>query len=149
MSHFSEDPKKCRVDFFKPNGTWYTTEAIIFRHYRNIAIHEAFRLALEEHLKDSRLAGMTAICLAPYHENSHPIQMIIGSGAEEEVILEKCAGCQADFIPRRTINLKGIIREFAFHNKDITDRDNASLCQNCKEALVLDLMHKLRGRSKC
>jgi hypothetical protein len=149
MSNFSADPEKCRVDFFESTGKWYATEAIIFSHYNTQPIYAAFRLALEEHLKGTRFNGMTAICLDPHHENSHPIQMVVGEGVKSPEVLNKCVTCGKDFIVNRTTNLKGLMREFVFHNKDVTDEDNKNLCQMCKEALIVRIMSKYRKEPKC
>lgn len=65
-----------RVDFFKPSGKWYCTEAVKWLDYHSEFIHEGFKESLAGHLK-GRLLGMTAVCLEPYHENSHPISMVI------------------------------------------------------------------------
>ena len=78
MSHFSNEPNDCRVDFFKPSGKWYATESVYFsgKHYsKDTDIHTAFRNALESTLGD-RYNGMQAVCLEPYHELSHPISLI-------------------------------------------------------------------------
>lgn len=86
MSHYSDNPSKCRVDFFKESGKWYCTEAVVFVKgtYKGTLIHDAFRTSLREHFKgESRLAGMRAVCLEPYHEHSHPISLIVPDfGAE-------------------------------------------------------------------
>lgn len=65
-----------RVDFFKPSGEWYTTEAVEWTGYFDW-IHLEFKTSLRNHLKDDkeRLSGMTAVCLEPYNENSHPLMI--------------------------------------------------------------------------
>lgn len=79
MSNYCEDPAYCRVDFFKESGKWYTTEAVKFigewKGSSENLIHDALKRSLREHFKDdpSRLQGMTAVCLEPYHEHSHPL----------------------------------------------------------------------------
>lgn len=81
MSNYIEDPSSCRVDFFKESGKWYTTEAVKFvgawAGSTDNLIHDAFRRSLREHFKDrpDRLQGMTAVCLEPYHEHSHPLMV--------------------------------------------------------------------------
>jgi hypothetical protein len=80
MSNYSCDPRSCRVDFFKDTGKWYETEAVVFLGGYvggpNNPILEDFRRSLNAHL-NGRLKGMQAVCLSPYHENSHPISIII------------------------------------------------------------------------
>lgn len=80
MSNYSEDPAMCRVDFFKPSGKWYCTEAVRFVKWKaspDNLIHDAFKQSLREHFKDTpdRLSGMTAVCLDPHHELSHPLMI--------------------------------------------------------------------------
>lgn len=93
---YSDDDSMVRVDFFKPSGKWYCTEAIKWTgpwcgstHYvedksktphgrTHGDIFDAFRQSLKDHFGDkSRLVGMQAICLEPYHEYSHPISIIV------------------------------------------------------------------------
>ena len=67
-----------RVDFFRPSGKWYTTEAIcMVDGYNDLPIHVAFKQALQRTLK-GRLNEMDAICLEPYHQHEHPIQLKAG-----------------------------------------------------------------------
>lgn len=78
--NYSEDPSMVRVDFFKQSGKWYTTEAVKWTgNWRGEAqdINEAFKQSLRDHFKDTpnRLSDMDAICLDPYHEYCHPIQI--------------------------------------------------------------------------
>jgi hypothetical protein len=87
MSNYSDDAASVRVDFFKESGKWYCTEAVKWPeglYFAKIAsgqynlIHDAFRKALDDHFGNKpRLKGMRAICLEPYHENSHPISIIV------------------------------------------------------------------------
>jgi hypothetical protein len=79
VSHYSDRPGHCRVDFFKPSGKWYTTEAVDFDDfYHEPLIHDAFHKALKKHFNGmSRLAGMTAVCLEPYHEHEHPLMVTV------------------------------------------------------------------------
>src|SRR5271154_7080553 len=87
---YDADDVMVRVDFFKPSGKWYTTEAVRWSRYhgreggqesgRIILIQDAFREALHAHLFDAktgrtRLAGMTAVCLEPHHEHAHPLMV--------------------------------------------------------------------------
>ena len=84
MSNYSDDPEMVRVDFFKPSGKWYCTEAVKWTgEWKGTMqlIHDAFKKSLQDHFKDvpDRLSDMDAICLDPYHELSHPIQLKAGS----------------------------------------------------------------------
>ena len=72
-----------RVDFFKPSGKWYCTEAVLWTgdwEGNKQLIHEAFAISLLDHFKDhpTRLCEMDAVCLEPYHEYAHPIQIKAG-----------------------------------------------------------------------
>ncbi len=85
MSNYSNNPESCRVDFFKQSGKWYTTEAVLFngpwKASTDNLIDDVFKKALRNHFKNNtdRLSDMDAICLEPYHEHSHPIQLKAGS----------------------------------------------------------------------
>lgn len=73
---YSEDSSMVRVDFFKPTGKWYTTEAVKWLHYNDMIIQDAFLESLKAHFGDKpRLSGMWAVCLHPYHEHGHPIMV--------------------------------------------------------------------------
>jgi hypothetical protein len=72
---YTEDPEMVRVDFFKPSGKWYCTEAVKWTGEwkgNKQLIHDAFEQSLRDHLGD-RLNDMDAICIHPYHEHEHPI----------------------------------------------------------------------------
>ena len=77
MSNYTDSPNSCRVDFFKPSGKWYCTEAVIFpdsSHHQHPV--DAFINALTGHFNNTpRFAGMTAVCLYPYNANSHPVMI--------------------------------------------------------------------------
>lgn len=81
MSNYSNNPESVRVDFFRPSGKWCDTEAVIFvgpwAATTDNLIHDAFRRSLQAHFKDNptRMQGMIAVCLEPYHEHSHPIML--------------------------------------------------------------------------
>jgi len=77
MPGYSADDSMVRVDFFKESGKWYMTEAVKFIDYARDDIQAAFRDSLREHFKDnpSRLKGMTAVCLEPYHKWAHPLMI--------------------------------------------------------------------------
>lgn len=88
--HYSDDPSMVRVDFFKQSGKWYTTEAVKWTgkyqpdsddpHCDGWDIHKQLAKSLRDHFVKSpdRLSEMDAICLEPYHEYSHPIQLKVG-----------------------------------------------------------------------
>lgn len=73
--NYSNDESMVRVDFFKPSGKWYTTEAIKWTGgYKGVCIHTALSQSLRDALGD-RLSEMDAVCLEPYHEYSHPVMI--------------------------------------------------------------------------
>lgn len=92
---YSTEENMVRVDFFKKSGKWYVTEAVKFLYYftpgsphsraggSEMDIVHAFEESLRAHLKDKeggdglRLAGMTAVCLEPYHEHAHPLMLTV------------------------------------------------------------------------
>lgn len=80
MSHYSDNPKSVRVDFFKASSDkWYTTETLIWIDSDDL-IGRSFARALDAHLSkrddgSRRLSGMTAVCLEPYHKFSHPVML--------------------------------------------------------------------------
>lgn len=73
---YTDDPTMVRVDIFKNSGKWYTTLAIEWLYYSsdNQLIHDIFRESLKKHL-GNKFSGMTAVCLEPYHEYSHPLMI--------------------------------------------------------------------------
>ena len=83
--HYSDKPESVRVDFWKPSGKWYCTEAVIWTgEYKSEdqLIHDSFAKALLDHLTEDgqvglRLEGMRATCLDPCHEHSHPISLMV------------------------------------------------------------------------
>ena len=82
---YSDVEESVRVDFFRPSGKWYTTEAVLWTGEYDGSkqfIHDAFAKSLRDHFSKNshceRLSDMDAICLEPYHEHSHPIQIKAG-----------------------------------------------------------------------
>lgn len=78
---YTDDESMIRVDFFRPSGKWYTTEAIRWMGSYEKDLFEGFAKSLREHFKDNpnRLSEMDAICLDPYHKNTYPIQFKQGT----------------------------------------------------------------------
>lgn len=72
---YTTDPAMVRVDFFKPSGKWYCTEAIKWTgHWKATeqSTHDAFKKSLRNNLGD-RLKDMDAVCIHPYHEWEFPL----------------------------------------------------------------------------
>lgn len=75
--NYSNDPSMVRVDFFKSSGKWYTTEQMKWLQYNqtpNKGIHDIFLESLKLAFPYN-YGEFDAICLEPYHEHSHPIQI--------------------------------------------------------------------------
>ncbi len=71
---YSAEDNMVRVDFFKPSGKWYVSEAVKWTGgYSDILLTKAFRISLH----DAKLGhkGMTAVCLEPYHEYAYPLMI--------------------------------------------------------------------------
>ena len=62
MTNYSNDSYMCRVDFFKPSGKWYATEAIDFR----LSYEELDCLGHALKKAGNPYSDMTAVCLHPY-----------------------------------------------------------------------------------
>ncbi len=80
MGHYTDDSSSVRVDFFKPSGKWYTTEAVKWTgNWKKDEglIYDAFTKSLKDHL-GTRLSDMIAVCLEPYHELSFPLMLMPG-----------------------------------------------------------------------
>lgn len=78
MSNYSPDEDMVRVDFFKPSGKWYCTEAVKWTGGwpKDNLIGEAFRKSLKDHFGgQNRMLGMDVVCLEPYHEMAHPLMI--------------------------------------------------------------------------
>ena len=79
---YSSDEQMVRVDFFKPSGKWYTTEAVKWTGaYSSGYILDEFAKSLRDHFGPyhHRLSEFDAICIKPYHQHRHPIQLKAGS----------------------------------------------------------------------
>lgn len=79
MTHYSRDPENCRIDIFRESGKHYTTIQIRINgfDYNHSSTKEAVRKNLYEELGDNQYAGFLAVCLEPYHKNSHPVMFEI------------------------------------------------------------------------
>jgi hypothetical protein len=83
MRNYSDKDNSVRVDFFKPNGKWYATEAVEMPDTEETfagLLPDVLIAALVAHLTAEqegriRYAGMWAVCLDPYNRFSHP-QMV-------------------------------------------------------------------------
>ena len=85
MTHYSENPGMVRVDYFRPSGKWYMTEAVdMSDDWDEPFIHDAVALALGRHWVKShggverrdRWQQFTVVVLEPYHRNAYPIMLV-------------------------------------------------------------------------
>jgi hypothetical protein len=97
---YSENPESVRVDFFKPSGKWYMTEAVLMDWGYNEDPFVAFSYAIRKHLykteedknevfknhfggamsmklEDYRASDMTAVCLEPYNHQDVPLMTTV------------------------------------------------------------------------
>ena len=91
MGNYSNYSNSVRVDFFKPSGKYYTTEAVNWmgRYKEEDLIEEQFAESVLKALEREpmtfesgklwtgsyRLSDMVAVCLDPHHPNSFPLMM--------------------------------------------------------------------------
>ena len=75
MGNYSAIASRCRVDFFKESGKYYTTEEIEFPpETYDYDPYSAVAVSLKTQL-GKRLDGMTAVCLEPYCSHPYPIMI--------------------------------------------------------------------------
>jgi hypothetical protein len=80
MTNYSENPGSVRVDYFKPSGKWYMTEALDMSGFYDHGIYpgEAVRAALEA---SGRLCpSLIKVVLFPYVEHDYPVMIPAESG---------------------------------------------------------------------
>jgi hypothetical protein len=81
MTHFSENPGMVRVDYFKPSGKWYMTEAIDMSEFwdHGIIPNEAVKKALDAS-RPKREPGwwrqFTVVVTEPYHKSAYPVMIV-------------------------------------------------------------------------
>lgn len=81
MTHYNDNPGMVRVDYFKPGGKWYMTEAIEMpdAEYSAPNIHEAVRRSLDASRPDREpgwWSQFTVVVLEPYHQHAHPVMIV-------------------------------------------------------------------------
>lgn len=80
MSNYSGNEDSVRVDIWKESGKWYTTLELKWDRYlvkeggTRELMHDTFKRCLREQHENCYI-GMTATCLDPYHEYSHPLMI--------------------------------------------------------------------------
>lgn len=73
--NYTENPGMCRVDYFKPSGKWYSTEALDFAPHYDHSPVDALLRAIASRPEPTRFSGMTAVCLEPYTEHQFPVMV--------------------------------------------------------------------------
>lgn len=80
---YTTEEGSVRLDFFKPSGKWYATEAIdMSSGYHKPSMHGALKEAINRDLYmprsgNLRYGGMTVVCLEPYHKHAHPVMLTL------------------------------------------------------------------------
>lgn len=75
MTHYSNNPGMVRVDYFRPSGNWYMTEAHDMSAYYNVPdIYEAVEQMLRR--ADRWKPHFTQVVLEPYHKNAYPVMIV-------------------------------------------------------------------------
>jgi hypothetical protein len=81
---YSEDDGMVRIDYFKPSGKWYMSEAMKWTGAYKAEeedLHKAFAHSLWDHCEKRGGAAsneFTVVCLEPYHEHSFPLMKNLG-----------------------------------------------------------------------
>lgn len=78
--NYSNDPAKTRIDFFRPNGKWSTTDVLDWSGAYQEPLWEAYPRLLVEQFPDIVRQkydgkGYLAVCLEPYHQYAHPLMI--------------------------------------------------------------------------
>lgn len=82
MTHYANNPGMVRVDYFKPSGKWYMTEAHDMSGYYN---EPDIFLAVEKALRDAGRwkPHFTIVVMEPYHKNAYPIMITAEEQADD------------------------------------------------------------------
>lgn len=83
MTNYSENTGSVRVDYFKPSGKWYMTEAVDMSDVYSVPfIFDAIRKAMDMHWVTHHHGRATAwqqftiVITEPYHESAYPIMIL-------------------------------------------------------------------------
>ena len=81
--NYTDNPGMVRVDYFKPSGKWYMTEARdMSGFYHEPLVQDAVRLALQ---RDGRwLTNFTIVVMNPYHHSGGVPVMFPAEVTEDE-----------------------------------------------------------------
>lgn len=85
MTNYSDNPGMVRVEYFKPSGKWYMTEAIdMSAHWDDAYVWDAVKASLDDSRPDKSPGWwkhFTVVCLEPYHKSAYP-QMFVADSWE-------------------------------------------------------------------
>lgn len=86
MTHFSEKPGMVRVEFFRPGGKWYMTEAWDMSDYYAVGPTpiDAVQAMLMNNERGFRLLNQFIVVVQdPYHKNEYPVCLVPGKEGHE------------------------------------------------------------------
>ncbi len=86
MTHYAENPGSVRVEFFKPGGKWYMTEAWDMSRYWNFKHTpiDAVEAMLKDDARGARLLTQFIVVVQdPYHVHEYPVCLVPGMQGHE------------------------------------------------------------------
>lgn len=80
MTHYSSNPGKVKVSFYKLTGKWYMDEEIdMDPFWDELLVHDAVRKALVlakgKELAEGQMDRFIIVVEEPYHKNAHPVML--------------------------------------------------------------------------
>lgn len=79
MTNYSNNPGMVRVEFFKPGGKWYMTEAWDMSNYYNAGptpIDAAIIMFKDNERGRKLLPQFIVVIMDPYHKNAYPVCLV-------------------------------------------------------------------------
>jgi hypothetical protein len=78
MTNYSNNSGSVRVEFFKPSGKWYMTEAWDMSKYYSTGPtpYDAVKKMFEDKGKSEQLTRFIVVVNDPYHENAYPVILV-------------------------------------------------------------------------
>lgn len=71
---YTDDARMMRVDFFKPSGKWYMTEAVKMLSWDD-ELFDTLKRSIDSHQPGLR-KHFICVILEPYHKHSHPVMLM-------------------------------------------------------------------------
>ena len=72
--HYSEDPSRCRVDFFRKIGKWVASQEFEMGDWTNPDVSAVVKKALRKRFS-GYYSGCIAVVLEPYSRYSYPVML--------------------------------------------------------------------------